>query len=136
MSEIPDELDRLLADFFKSEMKRPWPAAPVPQLAEPSELAARAAAPRNQPAPARPDATARARVTLAASVALLLGTAFYMADGYAPAVRPAPLPGAPAPRLLPGSDAKGPPGGVLDTLHKDKGNGNGGPVKIDPGRFE
>lgn len=89
-----DNLDRLLSDFFKAEMKRPWPAAPVTPAAEPSTLArvqsAVVDAPRNRPA-AR-DTTARARYTLAASVALLLGTCWYCSNGFQPA---APAGGAP-----------------------------------------
>jgi hypothetical protein len=129
----PDDLDRLLSEFFKAQMKNPWPNAPLAQTAEPSELATRAAAPRND-APARRDNTARAKFTLAASVALLLGTAFYMSDGYAPGPRPSAQPATNgAPSLFNGSEAKATPGGVLDTLHKDKVNV---PPKMDPSQFE
>jgi hypothetical protein len=129
----PDDLDRLLSDFFKAQMKNPWPHAPLAQSAEPSELATRTDAPRNEPAPARRDQTARAKFTLAASVALLLGTAFYMSDGYAPAARTGTQPAINAPSLFNGSDAKGTPGGVLDTISKDK---HGVPPKVDPSQFE
>ena len=42
-TEPSDELDRLLSDFFKGELKKPWPKAPVPpgamaSASEPSEL--------------------------------------------------------------------------------------------------
>ncbi len=131
----PDDLDRLLSDFFKAQMKNPWPNAPLAQAAEPSELATRLDAPRNEPAPARRDQTARAKFTLAASVAFLLGTAFYMSDGYAPAPRPGAQPATNGgPSLLNASDAKAPQGGVLDTLSKDKVNG--GAPKVDPSQFE
>lgn len=132
----PDDLDRLLSDFFKAQMKNPWPNAPVAQTAEPSEHATRPAAPQNEPAPvARRDQTARAKFTLAASVALLLGTAFYMSDGYAPTAQPVAKPAATgAPSLFNGSDAKAPQGGILDTISKDKANG--GAPKVDPSQFE
>ena len=43
----PDDLDRLLSDFFKSQMKKPWPAVRVPEPVEPAALVAcRAAAGR------------------------------------------------------------------------------------------
>lgn len=130
----PDDLDRLLSDFFKAQMKNPWPNAPLAQTAEPSELATRTEAPRNEPAPVRRDQTARAKFTLAASVALLLGTAFYMSDGYAPPARPNAQPATNgAPSLFNGSEAKGTPGGVLDTIHKDK---TGAPKALDPSQFE
>jgi hypothetical protein len=132
----PDDLDRLLSDFFKAQMKNPWPNAPLAQTAEPSELATRPEAPRNEPAPARRDQTARAKFTLAASVAFLLGTAFYMSDGYAPTARPVaqPATNGTGPSLFKGSEAKGTPGGVLETISKDKGNG--GAPKVDPSQFE
>jgi len=126
----PDDLDRLLSDFFKAQMKNPWPNAPLAQSAEPSERATRPAAP-----PARRDGTVRAKVTLAASFALLLGTAFYLSDGYAPAPRPNAQPATNgAPSLFHGSDAKAPKGGVLDTIGKDKANG--GAPKMDQSNFE
>src|SRR4051794_29755905 len=92
-AKAPDELDRLLSEFFKAQLKHPWPNAPVPAGAnggaaqtEPSELlAARTAnAPRNTAPPARRDNTARARFTLAASVALLLGTCWYLSNDFEP----------------------------------------------------
>lgn len=131
-SNSPDDLDRLLSDFFKAQMKNPWPNAPLAQTAEPSELATRADAP--QAAPARRDNTTRAKLTLAASVALLLGTAFYMSDGYTPSARPVAVPSNSGPSLFNGSDAKAPQGGVLDTISKDKAKGDA--PTMDPSKFE
>src|SRR5262245_44668066 len=96
-TEPSDELDRLLSDFFKGELKKPWPKAPMPaaSASEPSELAAARAAeaPRNTPAtPAGRDNTARARFTLAASVALMLGTCWYMSNGFQPGTQPTATP--------------------------------------------
>ena len=72
-----DELDRLCADFFKSQLKHPWPKAPG-AASERSERVV---------APARRDNTARARFTLAASVALLLGTCWMLSNGFQPVER-------------------------------------------------
>jgi hypothetical protein len=84
-----DPLDGLLSDFFKAQLKKPWPAAPAtPPTSTPSAAAAPTAAPaqtpRNQPA-ARRDSSANARYTLVASVALLLGTCWAMSNGFQPA---------------------------------------------------
>jgi hypothetical protein len=91
--EAPDELDKLLSDFFKAQLKKPWPNAPVPptaQTSEPSELAAARSA--SQGAPARPakraDSTARARFTLAASVALVLGAGILLSNSFDSGPRP------------------------------------------------
>jgi hypothetical protein len=63
----PDALDRLLGDFFKGQMKQPWPPAPhTGSFAEPAL--------RN----AVPDHGLRSRLTLAASVAILLGSCWYL----------------------------------------------------------
>ena len=138
------ELDELLSDFFKSQLKRPWPKAPVPESAaraEPSELAAVRAAepPRNSPpAPARRrDNTARARYTLAASVALLLGTGWLLTDGLPPAGHLAPGPAANTPGngFLPGSSADGKDHAPLKKMDEDKAKGNGG-IKVDVGGIE
>lgn len=80
----PDALDRLLGDFFKSEMKKPWPPAPVPASAEPAELVAV----RNEPPRRASDPIYRARLTLAVSAAVLLGGCWYLANGLPPADRP------------------------------------------------
>jgi len=89
----PDSVDELLADFFKSQVKQPWP--PAPRTAEPASLlAARRAASSN-----------RARVTLAASVAILLGACWYFSNGSHPAERGKPAPG---PGVLQDGSAKMP----------------------------
>ena len=77
-NQSPDGLDRLLGDFFKSQMKQPWPSAPNTGHNEPSTLMAV----RNAPPVKVADHTTRARVTLAASFALLLGTCWSLSgDG-------------------------------------------------------
>jgi hypothetical protein len=98
-----DGVDRLLADFFKSQMPHPWPSAPVPEgnLAEPSSLRA-APEPRRSADPGR-----RPRLTLAVSVALLLGALWFMSAGSTPGSRPLPArPGAGPGDLISGGSAK------------------------------
>jgi hypothetical protein len=109
-TELADNLDRLLADFFQAQLTRPWPAAPA--TAEPSTLVAPTAAPRNQPA-AR-DTNRTSRYTLAASVALLLGTCWYFSNGFQPPARPGStaspgglLTGAEASKPMPGMELRG-----------------------------
>jgi hypothetical protein len=137
--EAPAEMDRLFSDFFKAQLKKPWPNAPIapagaaPAATEPSELvAARTpSAPRNTPA--RPasakgrDSTARARFTLAVSVALMLGTCWYLSNGFEPSGRP----GAPTqnggPGLLKDSEASPQPGSPLNTMKENKAKENNGP---------
>jgi hypothetical protein len=119
-----EDLDRLLSDFFKSQMKKPWPAAPA-VTSEPSVfVAARTAeveSPRNQPAGR--DTGTRARYTLAASVALLLGTGWFLSNGFQPAERPGPLPGV-APKGIGDATASDPE--VLKKLREEKArNGEG-----------
>lgn len=97
----PDELDRLLSGYFKAQMQRPWPAAPVPTQSEPAELVAV----RNTTTAASPasDHTTRSRITLAASVAILLGSCWYLSNGLEQGHRPAaskPSPGG-EPGMLP-----------------------------------
>ncbi|MBN9122128.1 MAG: hypothetical protein J0I06_23805 [Planctomycetes bacterium] len=143
-ADAPDELDRLFSEFFKAQLKRPWPNAPVPaaasttKSAEPSELVTARAqeAPRNAPMPARRDSSSRARFTLAASVALMLGTCWYLSNGFQPGARSGPgTPSTPSgPGMLPDSGASAPKGGVLDTINKNKATDNGG--KMDMGKFE
>ena len=141
--ETPDELDRLFSDFFKGQLKRPWPGAPTTSAAaqaEPSELAAARAAdaPRNLPSSA-PQAkgrngAVRARFTLAASVALLLGTCWALSNGFQPGTRPTLAPGTPTERRMlkeSGAHDKG----ILPEIQKNKANDNGG-LKIDAGKFE
>jgi hypothetical protein len=140
-AESPEDLDRLFSDFFKAQLKRPWPNAPVPasgasaKPTEPSELVAARTAetPRSAPAPARRDNSARARFTLAASVALLLGTCWYLSNGFAPGLRSgsdAPNPGAPKMLLDGGANDTG----VLPEVEKIKAI-EGAP-KIDMDKFE
>jgi hypothetical protein len=128
-TDAPDDLDRLLAGFFKAQVPHPWPNAPLPPVAqaEPSVLAtARAAEP-----PGRRDTAVRARVTLAASVALMLGTCWYLSSGYTPGQR-GPRQAAPTgPSLFDGSDANDK--GVLPQIQKNKAED---PPKMDPGKFE
>ncbi len=152
----PDELelDRLFSDFFKSQLKRPWPNAPFPlgggaqgtgtqgavAPAEPSELAATRSldTPRNQPTPANRDNTANARFTLAASVALLLGTCWYLSNGLPPGERPAFGPKTPRVPLLQDGGASGTDHAPLQKMQEDKAKGNDGKggTKIDLGKFE
>jgi hypothetical protein len=138
-AEAPDDLDRLLSEFFKAQLKQPWPNAPVPAAkpTEPSELVAQRAAdtPRNTPSPSRRDNSARARFTLAASVALMLGTCWYLSNGFQPGSRPVVAPPGKS-GLLPESGAGGPKGGVLDTIQENKAKGDHDGPKIDMGKFE
>ncbi len=93
-----DSLDAMFSDFFKSQLKKPWPTAPQTTTihSEPSSLAAARAAhtttepPRNQPAAATHDSSSKARYTLAASVALLIGTCWTLSNGFQPGERPTP----------------------------------------------
>lgn len=89
----PDPVDDLLGDFFKSQMPKPWPAAP--RTVEPSTLAN------------RPAANNRARLTLAASVAIALGACWYLSGGLHPAER-GKTPAAARPGVLDDGSAKMP----------------------------
>jgi hypothetical protein len=89
-SEPLDALDRLLADYFKSQLKEPWPSAPASPRAEASVLVATRAIPLACEPLAQRDSNSRARVTLAASVALLLGTCWYFTSGFESADRNVP----------------------------------------------
>ena len=138
--ETPDELDRLLADFFKAQLKKPWPNAPVPPAAsaqaksEPSELAiARTtSAPQQAPAPVRRDNTARARFTLAASVAVLLGTGLLLSNNFEPSSRQGNVPVQNGKSLVPDSSADGKDDLRLKKIEQDKlkDAGNGGRPKV------
>lgn len=90
-TEPSDNLDRLLTDYFKAQLKHPWPGAPSMATNEPSSLYAvrnaTEATPRNQPAAATRDSSGKSRFTLAASVALLLGTCWYFSNGFQPGER-------------------------------------------------
>jgi hypothetical protein len=127
-TDAADDLDRLLAGFFKAQVPHPWPNAPLPPVAqaEPSALATARAARRG----GRWDTGSRARVTLAASVALMLGTCWYLSSGYTPSTRPANRP-AGGPSLFDGSDANDK--GVLPQIQKNKAED---PPKMDAGKFE
>jgi hypothetical protein len=80
-----ESVDRLLSEFLKAQMPKPWPAAPATAASEPAELVAQRAAatetPRNAPAASR-DTSARSRLTLAASVAILLGACWTLSNGF------------------------------------------------------
>jgi hypothetical protein len=143
-ADAPEDLDRMFAEFFKAQLKHPWPNAPVPgatsaaKSAEPSELVAARATEMTEPAPtaAPRDNTARARLTLAASVALMLGTCWYLSNGYQPGSRPVqgtPTPPVPGSGVFNGSGANDQ--GVLPEVKKIKAEERGGP-KIDMGKFE
>jgi hypothetical protein len=102
----PDDLDRLLGDFFKGRRKRPWPAAPVP--GEPTGLAPVPVELRNKPLASAGEHGTRARLTLAVSVAILLGGCWALSNGLPPAGRPDPKPGAVnGPGVLDPSNAEG-----------------------------
>ena len=105
----PDALDRLLSDFFKGQLPRPWPPAPAGgAFAEPA---------RN----AIPDPGRRSRLTLAASVAVLLGGGWLLVGGSPNGPRPAANPnGAARPAALPGATADPGKGGVLDKVKEIK----------------
>lgn len=85
MREPLDALDQLLSDYFKSQVKQPWPSAPQTPRAEASSLVAQ----RTAPAATR-DCNSRARLTLAVSVAILLGTCWYLSSGFQSADRAVP----------------------------------------------
>lgn len=87
-----DALDAALSDFFKSELPKPWPAAPA--------VAAPAVA-------YRPDPARRARYTLAASVAALAGAFWLLSNGAAPPAASVAKPAA-GPDVLQGSSARHP----------------------------
>ncbi len=109
----PHGIDRLLSDFFKSQVPHPWPSAPVPEAsrAEPSVLTAARESRRTS------DTGRRPRLTLAVSVALLLGALWFMSAGSTPGPRPqaAVKPGA-APIDVMGHGTANLP----DEFHKDK----------------
>ena len=77
-NQSPDGLDRLLGDFFKSRMKQPWPAAPIPLQSEPSTLVAV----RNTPPAKVGDHTTRARLTIGVAVALMLGLGWVLSGDH------------------------------------------------------
>lgn len=93
-----DFLDGALSDFFKSQMRQPWPAAPVwSGASEPSGLlASRTAAaqttlehPRNlsRTHGSSRDPVSKSRSTLAVSVVLLLGSCWLLTNSLHPTDR-------------------------------------------------
>jgi hypothetical protein len=142
--EPPDELDRLLSEFFKAQLRHPWPNAPVPAAApasEPSGLVnSRAAEARNEADPARRDGSARARLTLAASVALALGACWALSSGFEPTATPGVAPATPVgPGMLQNGGASGNGHPTLDKLQENKEkdpNGNNAAPKVDAGKLE
>jgi hypothetical protein len=87
----PDAVDAVLTDYFRSQLPKPWPAAPA--LATPA-------------APARRDPSRRARYSLAASVAVLAGACWLLAPA-TPRPGVTVQPGA-GPDVLPGATARTP----------------------------
>ncbi len=128
-AEPADHLDRLFSDFFKSELKKPWPAAPATPASEPSVLVvtrnATTDSPRNQPATVARDTSSKARYTLAASVALFLGTCWYLSNGFQPGERPplSPVTNGVSPSIK-DTNASNPD--VLKKLREDKATGGNG----------
>ncbi|AWM38236.1 hypothetical protein GobsT_36470 [Gemmata obscuriglobus] len=138
--ESVDALDALLSDFFKAQLRTPWPKAPVaPVPVVPSEVARAAAAPVKAPSvPARArDNAARARFTLAASVALLMGTGWFLASGVqsGPNAGRGAAPDAGGLKFLPDSGASGHDHIPLKKMGEDKAKGNEG-IKIDVSGIE
>ncbi|MBI1913273.1 MAG: hypothetical protein HYS12_00720 [Planctomycetes bacterium] len=71
-----DDVDWLLSDFFRAELPKPWPAAPVPDE-QPRSL------PLSPRKPARRWSASRSRFALAASVALLLIGGWFLSGKFA-----------------------------------------------------
>jgi hypothetical protein len=57
--DCPDDLDRVLTAYFRSEVPSPWPSLPTPGASQPA-------------APARSHRMSQSRLMLAASIAALL----------------------------------------------------------------
>lgn len=74
----PNDADGWFAEFFQTKLPKPFPPAPVVDVAEPARPRARTAD--------------RGRLTLAASVAALLGLGVFLS--YGPNSDPAPTGGA------------------------------------------
>jgi hypothetical protein len=125
----PDALDRLLSDFFKAQMPRPWPAAPAAVVSEPA-AAVSATAPY-RPAAGR-DSGTKSRYTLAASAVLLLGTCWALSNGFQPVDRPGPgiTTGPKVPGVVGGATASDPP--ALRELRNDKQKAGNGDVFLPP----
>ncbi len=139
-----DATDQLFSDFFKAQLKQPWPKAPMnaasTPVSEPSELVTTHEASRIVPsAPTKTrDNTARARFTLAASVAMVLCTCWFLADGFQPDGRvPAGTGTTPgAPTLLHNGGASGKDHAPLKKIEQDKAKGENGDIMIDLGKGE
>jgi hypothetical protein len=123
--EPADPLDRLLMDFFQSQLKQPWPPAPATPATEPAALVA-----SRETTPSRRDPSRRSRYTLAASVALVLGVGWLFSSGFAPGVRPNSGP-APTGGMLKDAGASQP--AAVKELQKDNAIRNGvGKGRKDP----
>jgi hypothetical protein len=136
----PDALDKLLSDFFKRQMKQPWPPAPVPPGPSPLSALDGRVSLNGKPTLAEPAPAARtpadpitpARLTLAASVALLLGGCWYLSGVWQPTAAPQNVaqPGAPAidARKMTAEGAE-----PLDKIREDKARNVGpmGPPTVD-----
>jgi hypothetical protein len=125
----PDDLDRLLGDFFQGQMRRPWP--PAPGSAEPVALAG---GPPPVPATPRPAHAAvfgehgtRARLTLAVSVAILLGGCWALSNGFQAGERPVAKPDGSGQGVLDNGKAKG--GDPLDEIRKRKAEDAKDPIE-------
>lgn len=129
-----DDLDRLLSGFFKGQMQKPWPAAPLVGAAEPSALVTVRAGDvqtSGHRAAVIHDSGSRARLTLAASVALLLGTGWFLSSGFQPGERFGTSGSANPGTGMLGDGTAGNPK-ALETLRDDKAkNGDTTPRKIE-----
>lgn len=128
---MPDELDKLFSEFFKAQLKHPWPNTPFPAggaalpASEPSGLVntrTQTETPRNSPASAPQahakgrDGMARARFTLAASVAIALGGCWALSNGFLPGSATQGIPTTPGILQRGGADGDGHP--TLKTIEK------------------
>lgn len=154
MTRIESDLDRILADFFKSQMKHPWPPAPLTPLAtgwilksEPSVLAAEraaslsstgdaerglAAAARSAQPSTHQDVGNKSRYRLAVSFVMLLGSCWCLSNVFQPSGRLGS--DNPSPKVFgvfPAAGAENP--AALKELRKDnaeKGKEGFDPLKI------
>ena len=125
--EAPDDLDRMFSDFFKAQLKQPWPNAPLPPAAKPEPHRSAFAEVLGFLTKNRP------QLTLAASVALALGAGLLLSNQFQPGDRPGRGPAPSGPSLFDGSDADGNKG-VLPQIDKNKALDNG--AKMDLGKIE
>jgi hypothetical protein len=105
-TEPGDPVDRLLSDFFRTQLPDPWPAAPGAVMAEPSSLIATSSVSVPCSQPTSRDGIRKSRYTLAALVVLFLGTCWSLSSGFQPTsqTRNAVGPGG----MLPGAEASKP----------------------------